>query len=687
MADLDELRKVNNLQRAWRWIRSNSDASYKSYFRDLYGNFAVADDALLADLADRLRRGVYHPSGACKLFFPKSSGILRPYSLLTVEDQIVYQTAINLVADKIFPKVKHHYHLHVFGHLYAGKTSTWFYRKWSEGYKAFNDAARVAYAEGFQYTASFDLTACYDSLDHHVLKYFLKRFGLDHEFCEQLSSWLEAWTATERGIFHHHGIPQGPLSSGLLAEVVLSHFDTLKQKGVDFRYFRYVDDIRLFAKNENDLRRLLVSLDLLSKDIGLFPQSSKISIKKIDDIEKELKSVSNPPEPAIKKMMVNQKKLFRRIVEFTPGFIISDTTRFKYLLAHAHPSAAMTNRLWRILEKHPEIYKSACNYLRRYPTLPRVPAEKIIKIIKANTLYHAVQAEFIDVADGRLPSQQDSVLATYLRKQWSPGTAPPDLLARSGIYLIRTGYLSGQQIIRVCKSARSWWTRAMLISKVQLDQVGNATRDNVVQHGLKDGSPDVALATGWKTFVDDIAVPNQKHQFNPSGSILLKELGVIQRKTAGYCGINHGLRKLDQKISSVNWKKLMGKNYAQAEKQAIEVAALSGTNITAFVNALDVFNELLLDSLFATDGAIGDYTLGKIGSSLTSTSRFAVKYPAIFALAKEVHEARYLSMYSHPRVGKTTKPTKKISYRFLGKAKGLLKAAVTELKTAGLPPQ
>ena len=106
MADLGQLRTIDNLQRAWRWVRSNSDASYKSYFRDLYGNFAVADDALLADLADRLRRGVYHPSGACKLFFPKSSGILRPYSLLTVEDQIVYQAAINLVADKIFPKVK-----------------------------------------------------------------------------------------------------------------------------------------------------------------------------------------------------------------------------------------------------------------------------------------------------------------------------------------------------------------------------------------------------------------------------------------------------------------------------------------------------------------------------------------------------------------------------------------------------
>ncbi len=304
MADLDQLRAMDNLQRAWRWVRSSSDSTYKSYFRHLYGNYAVADAALLSDLAARLKRGVYQPSKACKLFFPKASGILRPYSLLTVEDQIVYQAAANLIAEKLFPKVK-------------------------------------------------------------------------------------------------------------------------------------------------------------------------------------------------------------------------------------------------------------------------------------------------------------------------------------------------------------------------------------------DSSHDVALAAGWKTFVDDVAVPCQKRQLNPSGAILLKELGVIKRKTAGYCGIDHALKKLNPKIPSVNWKKFMGKNYAQAEKQAIEVAALSGTNITAFVNALDVFNELYLDSLFTADGAIGGYTLGKIGSALAPTSRFAVKYPAVYALAKEVHDARYLSMYSHPRVGKTAKPTKKISYRFLGEARSLLKAAVSELKATG----
>ena len=98
---------------------------------------------------------------------------------------------------------------------------------------------------------------------------------------------------------------------------------------IDFHYFRYVDDIRLFANNEKDLRRLLVALDLMSKDIGLFPQSAKIGIHKVADIERELKSISNPPEPAIKNRLVNQKRLFRRIVELTPHYSISDPTRFK----------------------------------------------------------------------------------------------------------------------------------------------------------------------------------------------------------------------------------------------------------------------------------------------------------------------------------------------------------------------
>jgi len=124
---------TTNLDRAWRWIRSNPDSEFKSYFRSAYEQFALADTALLADLKKRLKRGTYQPSHACKIYYPKRSGILRPYTLLTVEDQIVYQALVNIVAEKLFPHVRARYLKEAFGHLYAGKSSIWFYRKWSDG--------------------------------------------------------------------------------------------------------------------------------------------------------------------------------------------------------------------------------------------------------------------------------------------------------------------------------------------------------------------------------------------------------------------------------------------------------------------------------------------------------------------------------------------------------------------------
>ena len=105
--------------------------------------------------------------------------MLRPFSLLTVEDQIVYQALVNVVAERLHPKIRHRYRREIFGHLYAGGGNTWFYQKWQWTYAAFNKAAREAFASGFRFTAKFDLTAFYDSLDHAVLGYFLRELHLD----------------------------------------------------------------------------------------------------------------------------------------------------------------------------------------------------------------------------------------------------------------------------------------------------------------------------------------------------------------------------------------------------------------------------------------------------------------------------------------------------------------------------
>jgi hypothetical protein len=57
---------------------------------------------------------------------------------------------VNVVAEHLFPRVRPRYFVETFGHLYAGKSSIWFYRKWSDGYAKFNQAAREAVASAIE---------------------------------------------------------------------------------------------------------------------------------------------------------------------------------------------------------------------------------------------------------------------------------------------------------------------------------------------------------------------------------------------------------------------------------------------------------------------------------------------------------------------------------------------------------
>jgi retron-type reverse transcriptase len=230
MSDLNTIFDLKNLRRAYRWIQSNSDARYKSYFRDSYAAFAIASETKLKNIRKRALSHRYIPSHASKVMIPKPSGTLRPITLITVEDQIVYQAHISVISDLLKPKTKHRYRKRVYAHLYAEKTSKFFYLRWQDSYRLMAQKIRDLFSKDFIYVANFDLAAFYDSIDHHVLKHFLKEVGLDEDAISQLLNCLKVWTSStwslgRETIYHEHGIPQGPLSSGMLSEVILQHID------------------------------------------------------------------------------------------------------------------------------------------------------------------------------------------------------------------------------------------------------------------------------------------------------------------------------------------------------------------------------------------------------------------------------------------------------------------------------
>jgi len=542
VSDLRQAFHVDNLRRAWRWLNTNPDPLYKGYFRHIYRAYAISAEENLADLSGRLKREIFQPHPASKVYFPKKSGIQRPYTLLTIEDQIVYLAMVNTIALRLLPRVRRRYDRQVFGHQYAGPRSRFFYRDWRRSYRKFGDAIRSAHKRGFLFTASFDLTACYDSIDHRVLSYFLQDLGLTQEFVAKLQSHLTVWTAApaEKRIYQGHGIPQGPPASGLLSEVVLRYFDE-NQTAMprSLRYFRYVDDIRFFAKREYDLRRMVVEMDLLSKQIGLFPQSSKISIHRVTNIDDEIKSISHPPEPLRLSPSPNQARMRKRLAQLSPRYKVPNETRFKYVLARAEPNAAVSRRLLHVLRRQPHLYVSIFGYFERYGRITEKVSAELLAVLKEIQLYGAFTAAGFRALRGRChPDVQPQVMQwakkTFDRFQPGPHS---EVRAAAVSILLTGGAMKWKDILDYTVQEKDWWPRAELLQHVQINQIGQPSYESLVNSLLKDPTVDVSIGAAEAAGANSLNLIIPLSQVNPVAQLSLKRMGLIGARRGAVCPV------------------------------------------------------------------------------------------------------------------------------------------------------
>ncbi len=660
---------VKNLRRCWGWICANPESAYKNYFRDIYSAYELGLEKNLSDLSKRLRDGAFQPRHASKLYFPKGSGLLRPWSLLTVEDQIAYQAAASIVAAKLYPRVRRRYWKSIFGNLYAGKNSTFFYHDWRRSYRRYTQAMRSAYGDGNDWTASFDLTACYDSLDHRVLRDRLTIIGIEKEVCDLLLRWLCHWSVhrDDTPVFVEHGIPQGPLASGIISEVVLSHFDMVKSP-VDVVYTRYVDDIRLFAPTEQSLRRHLITLDLASKEIGLFPQSSKIAIHEVNDIEDEVKSISRPPEELYDETdEVDQVVVNSRIQELTDRLLIRNETRFKFVLAHALPNAKLGIRLLKLLRRYPHLHGSICRHLEKSPTLAKSVSKDALKLLRSYDLYPSFTASMIRMLHNRVHSNYRASLTKYCQSRLAatPAITDPELFASVASVVIASGSTPWNKVEKYATWDRSFWVRTQLLRCVRIDLVGKASAGTLANKLLRDSITDVAVVAAGMMLEHGLILEKPFTDANLRGQHALREAKVIGRVTRAEDPIAEKITDiLGRKVSGIEWKTILGSEYRETIGKVVRWHAYSRTDATSWTNLSDTLMDIVLNKFVAHDGTIGGYTLGGIGSFVgSSTSRFARKYPSLRAVADEIHTMRLESDLSHPVTRSTSRPTKYIRHK------------------------
>ncbi|MDD4009675.1 MAG: RNA-directed DNA polymerase [Fermentimonas sp.] len=610
---------------------------------------------------------------------------MRKFTLLSIEDQIVYQAFINVIAEYHFKKVRHRYNKTVFGNLYAGKRNQWFYRKWIDSYNKYRRSLKRYYKAGSSYIASFDLTACYDSIDHQVIEYFLNQYGIQKEFCDRLISCLLRWSANNE-MLHGHGIPQGPLASGLLSEVVLSHFEDRyeksKKNNKDVFYFRYVDDIKLLGKDERSLRGVLAHLDYASKQIGLFPQSQKISIHKIEDIDKETKSISIPIE-VLPGKGVDTKQVNKKIVKLTRNNNIDKPTEFKRYLANASHTAQLSLRLLDLLNYHPEMSENIALYFKNYPRkIFSKVVDKLVLECKEPEVFQIVNAQQIEAIKDRISETEVNKVLLFLQERWNKRNKKPLNPAYKVVclsYLLENNKFTYKEIQEMLMTENDWWALKSIIKYIDMNTIGEPSYLELLNTLLRSASNDVALAAAQEVVNKGLKLSPPYNDINLLAQNTLKYSGVIYRRANSKSYIGDRLNKIcDYKFPGFKWKKFFIDHDA-AENKIIRAYGYSKSDMSAFVNILDVFNDLLLDNLFRLDGSIGKYTLGKIGGVLSERCRFRKKYPKLFSLCKEIHNKRLECDLSHAIVRNSKKNTTYIEYKYIFEARRLMISGYQEL--------
>lgn len=240
-----------------------------------------------------------------------------------------------------------------------------------------------------------------------------------------------------------------------------------------------------------------------------------------------------------------------------------------------------------------------------------------------------------------------------------------------------------KQTAYACQWPHTWWGRSQVIAALSNQTLGRVALTGIVNHCLRDKSGDVSLAAAAVAWIEGLTVERPFKTINPVAGTLLKEVGVLQRLPAGVCGIQQSFERMLGVHFAVKWRVLFGADYSKAERHIVMCRGLMETNVSAWVNGMDSFNDWLLIGLAAHDTGLSGYSAGNVGGFMHS-GHLKSNYPATQAMIQSIHEQRWESMLSHAMVkkkGVAVRATRPIRYGYLRKGKTLLRRALAELES------
>jgi reverse transcriptase-like protein len=225
--------------------------------------------------AESIRRGVTEylhgarPKTAFSVEVPKKKGTKKIWSVPTVNDQIILQTCVSAVAERVYRKSIDRQRVFSYRYnvdpnrlaLIEDPISTW------------NDFQNETHRRcvSNQCLLQFDLAEAFASISRPRFVEFLERAGSSKRVADLLSAFLDSFSPRPEGL------PLINDSMFFLGNVYLNEVDKVVGAYTS-NFIRFVDDYRVFGRSREELARLLENVERRLLALGYKINSDKVKL-------------------------------------------------------------------------------------------------------------------------------------------------------------------------------------------------------------------------------------------------------------------------------------------------------------------------------------------------------------------------------------------------------------------------
>lgn len=429
---------LNYLDQAWARLlhgRGRSEIPDIINWADINASWIEVRKSIVSSL----RSGQVGPDYVEVLDLPKNAVAVRPIARLSVHDRLVYDTLVFSIANLVDAQL----HSSVYsarwganGKEFWSPVNSWVTMQ-KRGVKMMEEAPYQL--------ARTDVVSFYEHIDIDMLAVDIQSTGASPWLVGNLITYLRMFQSSS----HAWGIPQGPDSSAILANLYLLPVDEFVHRA-NLKYMRYSDDMLIFDTEEEALRNILLEINAILRSRRLSMSMTKTSIYNEKQARSQLESLEKDAiNYGIKIGEVGAgEKLYNLFIEATVSDQKDRDVKFcLFRMGNLRDDRAIPWAL-RNLKKSHHLANEILGYLDRFPNrLPAITRAYVAVMQQVSGhKYDNLEQRILQAATRQQIRNADiRDMAWAILQNKNKSTLPREFAAR---YLGRVGGIADGQLLR-----------------------------------------------------------------------------------------------------------------------------------------------------------------------------------------------------------------------------------------------